>query len=366
MCTPTSFAARAMGVLLVAPALACSSTDKGPAPVPVDPPKVVNTECGTPTGYPGDELCIPPPDPSVGFQLHYGPSNYADEAEIARYLIQPGQEIIECVYVDAPNDSHIFYEEFHVRRRPGSHHLIVSELNTDVPDGVRPCQTSPQLVVGLVGGTSVARDWPDPNLVIPENEGLASELPARAQIEMQLHFFNSTNAPLLREAWMNIHYKDPALVTTVQASLGHYAGLGMNVPPSTTQVIRGAAVAPADIRIVNLYSHYHAHTQRFTAYKVTGTERTLVYESFDWQEPGVIPLDSAHQNPPPNAESKVTGGLSGILELKAGDRFEFECEIVNDSSAPLRWANEALTAEMCILRGTYAPSLGRAWSSVSF
>jgi hypothetical protein len=34
--------------------------------------------------------------------------------------------------------------------------------------------------------------------------------------------------------------------------------------------------------------------------------------------------------------------------------------VVNDTTAALRWANEALTAEMCILRGNYAPSLGRA------
>ena len=363
MSTPISITARFMGVLMALPALACS--DKDPEPAPVDPPAVVPTGCGIASGYPGDELCIPPPDPAVGFQLHYGPANYADEAEVARYLIQPGEETIECVYVNAPNDSHVFYEEFHVRRRPGSHHLIVSELNTDLPDGLRPCEASVQYFVGLVGGTSVARDWPDPNLVIPENDGLASELPAHAQIEMQLHFYNSTDVPLLREAWMNVHYKDAAKVTTVQASLGHYAGIAMNVAPGTTQVIRGSAVAPSDLRVVNLYSHYHAHTQRFTAHKVSGDTRELVYESFDWQEPGVIPLDSAHQNPAPDREAKVTGGRSGMLELKAGDRFEFECEIVNDSAAPLRWANEALTAEMCILRGTYAPSLGRAWSSVT-
>jgi hypothetical protein len=65
-------------------------------------------------------------------------------------------------------------------------------------------------------------------------------------------------------------------------------------------------------------------------------------------------------------ELEADGRPHRILELKAGDRFEFECEIVNESSAPLRWANEALTAEMCILRGTYAPSLGRAWSSLTF
>src|SRR5688572_21143463 len=42
--------------------------------------------CNISTGYPGDENCIDAPDPTVGLQLHYGPTNYDDQAEVERYL----------------------------------------------------------------------------------------------------------------------------------------------------------------------------------------------------------------------------------------------------------------------------------------
>src|SRR5687767_5543383 len=34
--------------------------------------------CSLNTGYPGDDQCILPPPPDKGFQVHIGPSNYAN------------------------------------------------------------------------------------------------------------------------------------------------------------------------------------------------------------------------------------------------------------------------------------------------
>jgi len=302
---------------------------KGTSETPRDPA----SSCGLKTGYPGDELCLEPPAPGTGLQLHFGPTRYDDPAELAAYVIQPGEESLDCLYVNTPNDEDVFYAEFHIRRRPGSHHLIVSELVQDMPDGRRSCGFGED-TVGLVGGTTVSRDWPDPNLPVPENEGLASRLHAHAQVAMQVHFFNTGNTPLLKETWMNLIYKDPATVTTEQTTLGHYAGMAMNVAPGTTALIHGSATASQDMRIVDLYSHYHMHTQRLSAWKVTPTERTLVYQSHDWAEPGVLPYDSVHQNSPPDPATRTTGGYSGLLELHAGDKLEFECEIQNNETFP--------------------------------
>jgi hypothetical protein len=41
----------------------------------------VTESCGLRnTSYPGDELCILPPDPAIGFQVHYGPASYDSSA----------------------------------------------------------------------------------------------------------------------------------------------------------------------------------------------------------------------------------------------------------------------------------------------
>jgi hypothetical protein len=56
-------------------------------------------------------------------------------------------------------------------------------------------------------------------------------------------------------------------------------------------------------------------------------------------------------NPALNMTAKIDGGFSGIVDLKAGDVVEFECDIVNDTDTIFLGANEAENDEMCILIG---------------
>jgi hypothetical protein len=52
------------------------------------------------------------------------------------------------------------------------------------------------------------------------------------------------------------------------------------------------------------------------------------------------------------------------MELKNGDRLDWECEIVNDTTAPLSFSDDLHTAEMCNLFGTFTPSDdGAPWIS---
>src|SRR5262245_41281398 len=89
--------------------------------------------CNISTGYPGDELCILPPPEGTGFQLHYGPSSY-DQAEINKFLLMPGDERTDCIFVDTPNQTEVFFNEYHGRMRPGSHHMLLYLADADVPD----------------------------------------------------------------------------------------------------------------------------------------------------------------------------------------------------------------------------------------
>jgi hypothetical protein len=146
--------------------------------------------------------------------------------------------------------------------------------------------------------------------------------------------------------------------------VAHLTGLAMNVLPGTTEIKKGSSLAPADLRVVNLFGHYHAHTMRFSAWKTDASnQKTLVYESYDYNEPGDMNFNSVTMNPAPDASAKTAGGTSGILEFKKGELIEWECEIVNNTQAPLQFANEVYTAEMCILFGAYVPGFGGPWFS---
>jgi hypothetical protein len=349
-----------------------SARDAGePAPdASEDAPKhsdvSVSQPCGIDTGWRGDEQCVRAPEPSEGFQLHFGPNNYDDADEIARYTLEPGKEKMLCTYIISPNDQEIYYDTWLNRLRPGSHHMIVTSVaDGDEAEGV-PCSAGDSGGQGIIGGnTTTVMPLRD---VAPENEGIAHTIAAHTRIGLQLHFFNTTDAPLLMEAWQNIYYKNADTVRAVSSPIESLAGLGMSVKLGTTEVVKGSLVAPSTLRVLDLYSHNHDHTLRFTTYlkRAGETARSLIYESYDWEHPVLLPLDSLHKNAEVERSTKLGGGMTGTLEMHQGDALEFECEIRNDDvQVPLRFANEAHTAEMCILRGDYTPSLGRAWASYS-
>ena len=112
-----------LAALFVLPLTACSSSSidetksTGPAPgpdtnVPACDDGVASATvpcskdpdpCGLNSGFPGDEYCIPPPPEGKGIQIHFGPNDYTDAAEVAKYLIRPGEEF-NAYGVDAHPD----------------------------------------------------------------------------------------------------------------------------------------------------------------------------------------------------------------------------------------------------------------------
>jgi len=108
------------------------------------------------------------------------------------------------------------------------------------------------------------------------------------------------------------------------------------------------------VRVFQMNGHSHAHTETFTVWRrPEAGERELVYKSFDWAEPDELTYNSTVVNQPPNEATKADGGLSGLFMLNPGDTLEWECDVNNTTDAPLRFANEAYTAEMCLLAGAY-------------
>jgi hypothetical protein len=324
------------------------------------------TECNINTGYPGDELCILPPDPSKGFQLHYGPSSY-DDAAVQPFLIEPGGETTDCYFVKTPNTQMVYTFEYHGRMRPGSHHLIVyAQDNGNVPDGLASNCNQGADARFFVGSQTPTVDIPLPGMAqAPENKGLAMELQANTQMALQLHYINTTQEPMLREAWVNMMYSDPATVTQIAEPIFFLAGIAMNVAPNTEKIINGSGTAPQDLRVLGITGHFHAHTVRFSAWHVVAGQKTLILEDYDWHEPTNLPFDSVNMNPQADPVQKIPGGFSGILNIKKGERIEWQCHIINDSMTTLTFDNAVYTGEMCNLFGFYTPSIGGPWRAIN-
>lgn len=341
--------------------------------------------CNPHSGYPGDDLCLKPPDPDVGFQLHFGPQAY-DAASIEPYIIAPGEENVQCVYMKTPNDRDIFVDEFHGRIRPGSHHMITYLLDQQVAD--QPIPSNCSFVENVSSTFLLGSQEPEVDIVAedqaPEHQGYALKIPANSQVRIELHYINTTLEPILREAWINVRYVPDEDVTKEMGPLFWIAQLSKVIDPRSVDLMQGTCMvpmqAPDDLELVQITGHFHAHTRRMTAWltdafrptrctkgTMPGEEDldgcTRLYEGYQYTDPGWITFDSETDNRPPDPDQRVPGGdYDGNLPLHPGQRIDWECEIHNDLDTEIRFANEAQTAEMCNIFGTYAPNMGGPWS----
>jgi hypothetical protein len=334
-------------------------------------------QCDISSGHAGDGLCLGIPPADEGFQLHYGPERYDDPALLEPFLLGPGEEITDCLYMTTPNDAEVFWRDYHLRARTGTHHIIVyTGSGADVADGtLGECNqgTDMRFFVGAQSGLDakgVVLDVPLPGSgELPENAGYAQRLGPRTRVAFQVHYVNTSDRPILREAWVNFHYRPASEVKVVMDPIFFIGGLGMAVQPGSHEVVeaRGCQVpdsGPEEVRIMGLSGHMHAHGLRLSAWKVAANgTRTLVYDTYDWEEPLNAQFDSGHEYPAPDPQARTDAAWSGLLMIRRGESLDWECEYLNDDlDAPLLFGNQAYTGEMCNLFGWYAPSVGEPWS----
>ena len=312
------------------------------------------------SGFPGDEFCVLPPPAALGTQVRVGPADYANVPP--EFLMQPGEEKVDYYYTNATTTENHSYYRTNLRMRAGSHHMIIRVTSADHKDGF---STEQDLGAILREDTATNRsfggaqrpdaDRPEGILAVPpENADMGELLEARQQFSFNLHHFNVTEKALLREAWVNVWYKDESEIKRrIQgiSIIGYPADL--NIPPGEHRVLHYSCPVSAPVRIITLNGHRHASTSRFGAWVVRkdGSSQS-VYESFDYNDMPTYQYDSLSKNPTPSLDRRLDGATTGLLELDAGDQLHFVCDVTNKLQQPLRFANEVNTGEMCILFGT--------------
>lgn len=305
--------------------------------------------CKIASGFSGDEYCLPAQPADKAIQIHIGPSNYEDQAEIQTYVIQPGEEFNNSVIAHIPESERRFWNRLTVQMRPGSHHWI-SSLVTGKPEIKFYDDTNCGAVqVGSIGGgQNLIYDNPPGGVPAPENVGLGRELVADTSLCMNLHAYNFTDKPQLREMWINLATVDESEVTQRTSGVGMVGGLGLNVAPGQNKTLTYTGAFSGEGRIIQLFGHRHVWTPRFAVW----LNDRLIYDSWSWQESVTFNYDSLSMNPQINTDGKVDGAVSGELPFKAGDVLKFSCFIENTSDHTLRFSNELYGGEMCNLWGS--------------
>jgi hypothetical protein len=310
----------------------------GTAEAPAPDPTPSANPCAIDSGYPGDELCMPPPPPEQGFQLHIGPSDY--ENPEPEYVLAPGEEVTTDFPAVSGNTEHVYFYYRQYRMRPGTHHNIVGTVDLEKADVGRRLAITNHLV----------EDNPKGGVLAPENQGVGIALAPATALVVNVHSINVSDEPVVREIWVNFWYRDPADVTEPVVELAAAGDTEFAIEPrADTMLGPFRCEVSGSGRMLWLYGHRHANNERFSAWRIRGAERTLLYEAFRWEDPLLLEFSSTVQNPVPDRARRIEGGYSGVLDLQAGDFLEWECHVINKTDGYLRFTNENFTGEMCIL-----------------
>jgi hypothetical protein len=306
--------------------------------------------CNLKSGFPGDEYCLKPPADGEGIQIHIGPHDYTSMTEIAKYVIQPGEEFNNSAIGNIPLTEQKWWNRITVHMRPGSHHWIstvVSGKPTEQFYDDTGCGGASS-VGSIGGGQNLIYDNPPMGKQAPENEGLGRTIQGDSSLCMNLHAYNFTEGKQLREMWINLYFVDEAKVTQKAQGIGIVGGLGLSLAPGMNKEESYEETFSAAGRIIQLFGHRHVWTPRFAVW----LNEKLIYDSWSWQESVTFNYDSLTMNPPLNTDNKIDGAVSGSIDVKAGDKLKFTCFIENMSDKTLRFSNELRDGEMCNLWGS--------------
>ena len=312
------------------------------------------------TNFPDDFACIAAPPPELGFQIHVGPSNYDDPAEVAKFVIKPGEEKTECFTFRTSNEQEIIYQTNVFSGRAGTHHIINNTWSGDLPTGgfTQGCGSgasaggrdpSAPMQTGSIPGASKA--YMERRSVAPEFADVGRKMPARTLVTSDMHYYNFTDKDILREYWLNLYYAPKEQeIKRISQGIVAFGGLGWNsnpIQPGTDMVYKYECPFMGDGWVMNLLGHYHMHGKRFgmsIKRKSTGMSEK-VFEMYDPADPAIFDYNSVTTNPPFSAQAP--GATSGVLPVSDGDILQWECHIINDGNVPLTYTNEVKTGEMC-------------------
>ena len=267
-----------------------------------------------------------------------GGSGMTYDISIGPVMLAPGEERIVCVDKKLPTTAAIDMVKITSELTLGGHHLVFYKSGATVEQTTPyTCMTFRDITTGTVPlyiaqKSSTVLDFP---------KGVAYQMPAGQMVRVELHFLNSTAAPL--PVTGTVHVTDAVAGTiTDRANLMFYGNLRIAIPPQSMATVgptfrKFAAAAP---KIFGLTGHQH---QRGTSISIelataaTGAG-THVYTNTDWAEPPLTIFD------PP-------------LVPTAGQGFRYTCNYNNPTNSTITFG-EGVNQEMCFLWAYYYPDMG--------
>ena len=294
--------------------------------------------CESDTGFAYDEACVLPP--LDGFQLHFGPSSYTEPVELSHFLLLPGAEATDCVFVQGPAiDAPI--SSLKVRARGDSNVLVrLFRASPDQPTSPLPAACGSTLGFEyVVGSWGASADTPPSGF--PESTASWRSF-AGDVLAIEVAATNTTDAVLVREAWINGTYAtSPGMSIFAPVRL-------VALPPDLPVGAESAATAtcaPAEAsQLVALSSTHHDATRSVTA----GSDSETLGTWFG-DDPSILYFADGVVNETPDAALRRSGGPSGTAFL--GASLTVTCDFQNESRRAISFGSRLYSDASCELFG---------------
>jgi len=255
---------------------------------------------------------------------------------MASFEVPANGELYKCQDMPNPFGQDIAIVKTESTMSPGAHHMYAFQIpSSEVPvGGTTPLFDCPQGGLEFhpyIHLTQIAHD----SIVYPA--GVGRSLKASEAIRLNVHYLNTSAAPIQVGAEVTISYVNASAVNQLAAGIFVYGG-SLQVPTGVSTQTFSYAV-PTDMKFLQFAGHMHSRGTSFEAHatsKATGQVRSL-YSSGTWDEP--VQLDLA----PP-------------FEMTAGDALDYSCTYDNRTGATLMYGPSAAANEMCNFFGVFYPA----------
>lgn len=258
--------------------------------------------------------------------------------------VLPGQEDTRCVDVSVKNAAAIKVHSMHNKLSNGSHHLIVYRVSSVTSESLTPTPCQPFAGTLTGGGTTpiMITQKKDDSLTLPD--GVAYTFAANQFIRLEMHYINTTDAPIDITATSEF-VTMPAADVKNEADFLFMGTPDINIPAGQSQTIRRFLKMPTFLANANIFA-ITGHTHKMGTDMQVGYSNgfmmpiTSVYKptAFNWDEP-----DTTFATPP--------------FKIPANGGFDFQCSYTNTSGGTVGFG-ESANDEMCFFWAYYYPSVG--------
>ena len=257
-------------------------------------------------------------------------------------VIQPGQEVTYCYYFHTANSAETIVKSWQSKMTPGSHHMILYFLGTaDQPDGTLD-------PTGSCGGATNLANLPiwtylaqtaENTSAMPTDDGhgtpVGMAIPAQQAAVMQMHYLNSSEAPITVHVTLNANAYTPGTAYTPAAAFVTY-NTKIDIPAGVGQTASASGTCAVDPGMKFFTMSTHAHKQAVETIVTDGA--AMVVDSKDWEHPTVMDWSA---NP---------------FYTFASGKLSYQCDYVNGGNAEIKTGPSAQTNEMCMAVGYQFPA----------